>query len=59
MAERDVDHEQMRDIENALFTKLVPILNKFHQMKQDTRFWKIILGPWFRKYIEIIFYELQ
>lgn len=59
MAERDVDHEQMRDIENALFTKLVPILNKFHQMKQDTRFWKIILGPWFRKYIEIIFYRVR
>ena len=59
MGERDVDHEQMRNIEDALFSKLVPILNKFHQLNRDTRFWKIILGPWFRKYVEVIFYRVR
>ena len=57
--ERDVDHEQMRAIENELFSKLVPLLNKHQQLNKDIRFWRIILGPWFRKYVELIFYRVR
>ena len=40
--------------ENKL-TILVPILNKIHSLDKDIRYWRIVIGPWLRFFIDAVF----
>ena len=51
---KDVDHEVARSLEDKLFPKLCAVLNKHHDVKYSERFWKIVLGHWFRRYVDVL-----
>ena len=42
-----------------LYEELLPILglalNKFHETHYSTRYWRIVIGPWFYMYITVLF----
>jgi len=52
---KDFDISQCREIEKQLFPTLCKFLNEYHGTKYSTRFWKIVLGHWFRRHIEIVY----
>lgn len=51
---KDVDHAEARSLEEILFPIFCGILNKYHGTHHSLRFWKIVAGHWFRRYIEVI-----
>jgi putative transferase (TIGR04331 family) len=51
---KDADHAEARALEEAFFPVLCETLNKFHGTKHGTRFWKIVLGHWFHRYVDVI-----
>jgi putative transferase (TIGR04331 family) len=52
---KDSDHAHVRDIEMSLFPELCDLLGRWHGVSSDQRYWKIIFGHWFRRYVELIF----
>jgi putative transferase (TIGR04331 family) len=52
--EKDSDLKKAREIEKKLFPTLVITMNKIHCLKEQSRYWEIILGHWFRRYIEVL-----
>ena len=56
------DREKLKvdfDYLNQLFEKILPSLaskfNKIHKVNYDTRYWKLILGPWLMVFLSISF----
>lgn len=47
-------HFEARRLESALFGGFVNILNEHHGVVRDERYWKILLGHWFRETIELL-----
>jgi putative transferase (TIGR04331 family) len=52
---KDADHAYVRDLEMSLFPELCDLLGRWHGVSSDQRYWRIILGHWFRRYVEVIF----
>ena len=52
---KDFDISQCRQIEKQLFPTLCKFLNEYHGTKYSTRFWRIIIGHWFRRHVEIVY----
>jgi putative transferase (TIGR04331 family) len=52
---KDENHAYVRNLELSLFPELCDLLGDWHGVCCDQRYWKIILGHWFRRYIEVIF----
>ena len=52
LAQKTIDRDKARHMEKVFITKLVPILNIVHRKKHSERFWRIILGPWLRVFIQ-------
>ena len=50
---------ECRDIENRLFKPFYELLNSYHSSSHGERFWKIILGHWFRRSINVLFNRLK
>jgi putative transferase (TIGR04331 family) len=48
----------LKKLENDLFSELFPILvgilNEYHKKTFSVRFWKILIGHWFQKYVSLI-----
>ncbi len=57
--QKDMDHVQARDAEKKLFPVLCDLLNEYHGNQHGERFWRIVLGHWFRRYIEVILNRLK
>jgi len=51
---KDADHLEARQLEDKLFPLLCEVLNKHHKTEHNERFWKIIIGHWFRRYIHLM-----
>ena len=47
-------HKEARRIEDEIFPRLVIILNEFHAVKRDQRYWKILLGHWLRDIVQLL-----
>ncbi len=51
--------EQDNDYLFSLYEKIIPFLSKelnsIHNTKYSNRFWEIFVGPWFLKFIEVLF----
>ena len=47
-------HLEARRLEIALFSGFVNILNEHHGVEREERYWKILLGHWFRETIELL-----
>jgi putative transferase (TIGR04331 family) len=52
---KDADHLYVRELEMSLFPELCDLLGRWHGVSSDQRYWRIILGHWFRRYVEVIF----
>ena len=50
----DSDVSEAHKMEDELFPILCQILNEFHKTEHSERFWKIIVGHWFREYIATV-----
>lgn len=46
---------EARELEDKLFSKLYPILNEYHGTNFDRRYWSIVLGHWFRRFINVVY----
>ena len=52
--DRNFLHLQARRIESELLPRLVTILNNFHCIERDERYWRIILGHWLREAVQLL-----
>ena len=52
--QKDIDYRQARNLEEKLFPILCKILNEFHHYQYSDRFWQILLGHWFRRFVDVI-----
>ena len=52
--ERGSLHLQARRIEFELFPRIVTILNNYHGIARDERYWKIIIGHWLRETVQLL-----
>ena len=59
LARRDEEYKREKAIEDALFPKLCAVLNAVHRSEHDERFWKIVLGHWFRRYVHLVFNRIR
>ena len=53
-AKIDSDISEANKIEEEVFSLLCKILSQFHKTDHDERFWRIIVGHWFRDYVRTI-----
>ncbi len=51
---KDSDHAEARALEEKIFPILCNILNQHHNTQYSERFWRIVLGHWFQRYIDVI-----
>jgi putative transferase (TIGR04331 family) len=56
---RESDYVIAREIESSLFPVLCEVLNRFHQTTHSERYWKILLGHWFRRYVSVLINRYQ
>ena len=49
------DYQYLRGVYERYLDALVPKLNEVHGLDQSARFWRIIVGPWLRYFIEILY----
>lgn len=52
-SEKKQDLFRARAMEERIFHELCLILNMHHSLSESERYWKIILGHWFRRHIEL------
>lgn len=57
--QKDEDHAEVRTMEAQLFPKLCDVLNEYHVTQHNQRFWQIVLGHWFRRYVNVIFNRVR
>ena len=53
-AKKDADYAEARALEEALFPELCSVLNRYHGTQHGSRFWRIVLGHWFRRYVDLM-----
>lgn len=56
---KDADCLSARAVETALFADFCALLNEHHHRQEPERYWRIVLGHWFRRCIDIIFNRTQ
>lgn len=55
IAQKDKDYAEARNLEGQLFIVLCDALNRYHSVRHDHRFWRIALGHWLRRYVDVVF----
>lgn len=56
---KDIDYSETLKIEENLFPELCNLLNSQHNKNYSARFWKIVLGHWFKFTIRDLFREIN
>ena len=54
-AQKDKNHALTRTIEEKLLSVLRAELNGYHRTSHSARYWRIVLGHWLRRYVDVIF----
>jgi putative transferase (TIGR04331 family) len=54
MANKDADFSEAKQLEDKYFPILCNILNEYHKTNHRERFWRILLGHWFHRYINVV-----
>ena len=57
--DEDKHLSKINNIEIKLFPLIINFLNHYHNTEYEERFWKIIIGNWFRKSIFLIYNRYQ
>lgn len=53
-AKKDADQAESRALEAKIFAILCETLNSHHKINHSERFWNIVLGHWFRRYVNVM-----
>ena len=53
-ANKDSDYSDARKLEGMLLPELCNVLNQYHGVYHDQRFWQIVLGHWLRRYVDVM-----
>lgn len=53
-AKKDADYAEARALEDMLFPMLSNTLNQHHGVHHNERFWRIVLGHWLRRYVDVM-----
>jgi len=53
-AKKDSDHSEARELEKKLFSVLCEVLNQYHGVQHSERFWRIVLGHWLYRYVDVM-----
>ena len=48
------DKNEILKLEEKIFPEICDLLNKHHDIKYDNRYWRIILGHWFRLTLQVL-----
>ena len=51
---KDIDHSEARALEDMLFPMFCNTLNQHHGVQHNERFWRIILGHWLCRYVNVM-----
>ena len=54
LAKKDSDHAEARTLEENLFPVLCDALNQYHGVMHSELFWRIVLGHWLRRYVDVM-----
>lgn len=54
LEKKDIDYTEARALEEKIFPKLCEVLNQYHGTQHSLRFWRIVLGHWFRRIINVL-----
>jgi putative transferase (TIGR04331 family) len=54
LAQKDADNNEARALEENLLSKLREALNEHHGVQHGERFWRIVLGHWLRRYVDVM-----
>jgi len=57
--EKERDQKWARAIELKVFAKLCALLNEYHNESHGEDYWKIILGHWLRRFIDVMINRVQ
>jgi putative transferase (TIGR04331 family) len=57
--QKDSDDAEAREYEENLLIVLRDALNKYHGTQHGSRFWRIVLGHWLRRYVDVIFNRVR
>jgi len=57
--QRNGDYASVRQLEDELFPILCDFLNSYHNTQYDSKFWKIVLGVWFQRYVDVIYNRVE
>jgi len=52
--QKDKDYLKVKKYEALLFPIACDLLNKYHSVNYSERFWKILIGHWFRRYLQVM-----
>ena len=52
--EKDADYAEARALEDRLLPALIGALNQYHDVQYSERFWRIVLGHWVRRYVDVM-----
>ena len=59
MSRREADYSRVGQLEDELFPELCNALNSYHKKQYEYRFWKIVLGVWFQRYVDVIYNRVE
>ena len=54
LTQKDIDFQEVIRLEQKLFPEIYLLLNQFHGMKHDERYWSILIGHWFRAFLQLM-----
>ncbi len=57
--QKDIDFHEVIRLEQKLFPEIYLLLNQFHGMKHDERYWSILIGHWFRAFLQLMINRLK
>jgi putative transferase (TIGR04331 family) len=59
LAKKDADHAEARTLEEIFFPLLCNALNRFHGTQHGARFWRIVLGHWLHRYVDVMLNRIK
>ncbi|MDB9891209.1 LIC12162 family protein [Alphaproteobacteria bacterium] len=54
LAKKDADYAFANELQTRTFVKFCDLLNQHHGTQYSQRFWKIVLGHWYRRAIDVL-----
>ncbi len=59
ISNKNSDYLEARALEDKLFPLLCNVLNQYHAVAYGERFWRIVLGHWFRRYVDVMLNRIK